>query len=60
MKSFNPRQYGAPGKVLDIDPPRWRRPDIILPDRREDQWQPLGDVVRRVMARLVVEQEGQP
>ena len=60
MKSFDPSQYGAPGEVLDIDPPQWRRPNIVLPDRHEDQWQPLGAVVRRVMARLMVEQDGQP
>lgn len=52
MKSFDPSQYGAPGKVLDIDPPRWRRPDIVLTERHEDQWQRLGDVLKRVVARL--------
>lgn len=61
MKPFDPRQYGESGTVLDVAPPQWRRrPDIVLPDRHEHQWQPLGAVVRRVMARLLVEQEGQP
>lgn len=61
MKSFDPSQYGEPGTVLDVEAPRWRRRlDVILPDRHEDQWQPLGAVVRRVAARLLVEQEGQP
>lgn len=60
MKSFDPSQYGAPGEVLDIDPPKWRRAQIVLPDRHEGQWQPLCSVVRRVMARLLVEQDGRP
>ena len=53
MKSFDPSQYGAPGEVLDIDPPQWqRRPDIVLPDRHDEEWQPLGCVLKRVIARL--------
>lgn len=29
-------------------------------ERRPDQWQPLGNVARRVLARLLREQDGQP
>lgn len=51
MKSFDPSQYGAPGEILDIDPPHWQKRDIVRPDRHEE-WQPLGEVLKRVVARL--------
>lgn len=53
MKRFEPSEYGLPGDVIEAIPVfDGKTPEIPSSDRLPDQWQPLGSVVRRVVARL--------
>lgn len=53
MQRFDPSEFGLPGDIIEVVIRfRARNPEIPSPDRHLNQWQPLGAVVRRVVARL--------
>jgi hypothetical protein len=58
MQRFDASEYGVPGEIIEVVIRfKVKKPEIPSPDRQLDQWQPLGAVVRRVVARLG-EQDG--
>lgn len=61
MKYFDPADYGEPGKCIEAapsSPPKKR--EIVSSERSPGQWQPLGAVARKIMERLLANQDGQP
>ncbi len=60
MQHFDPSEYSKPGKRIEAAPTFPPKKREIVSSERSGQWEPLGAVTRRIMERLLANQDGQP
>ncbi len=60
MQHFDPSEHGEPGKRIEAVPTFPAKKRKIVSSERSGQWQPLGAVARRIVERLLANQDGQP
>lgn len=61
MQYFDPSEHGEQGERIEAAPKLpLRKCDIVSSERSLGQWQPLGAVARRIVERLLADQDGQP
>jgi hypothetical protein len=61
MQYFDPSEHGEQGERIEAAPKlRLRKREFVSSERSPGQWQPLGAVTRKIMERLLADQDGQP